>query len=363
MTRDFSFNPRVAAVILLVVTVIVFVCIVLYSYGDGVFNNLAVATQTARSELEAFASETSQVSTVSAVATSQVSTVSAEATNIAATLTQLAMPTATFIPTQTPTFTPPPELSSCKLTLKQGASIHQGPSKGFSFIKTISEDSVVALAEAKNIGWIKIEPVNEKFLWVSKNDFQKSNDCFPEVVDLAYLMGWSVEQKLVFQENFSSINRWVDSKENFAEVSKGTPTLILNPNDVVTLEPSQSFGYLDNFSIYLSFYRGANGYLGLRFWSDREKYYEIRVTYDCNFELYDHTGKLVLPARNAGSADCLGGATNFLSIIVAGNNLRLSLNGLTSIDFPIEPIYTGDLFSFTTSASKINLEYAVITKP
>jgi len=352
MSRDFSFNPRVAAVVLLVVTVIVFVCIVLYSYGDRVFSNLAVATRTARSELEVFASETSQVSTVSA-----------NATNVAATSTQLAMPTATFTPTQTPTFTPPPELSSCKLTLKQGVSIYQGPSKGYPFIKTISEDSVIVLAEAKNIGWVKIEPVSEKFLWVSKNDFLKSNDCFPKVVDLAYLMGWSVDQKLVFQEDFSSIIRWVDSKENFAEISKGTPTLILNPNEVITLEPSQSLGYMENFSIYTSFYREANGYLGLRFWSDGEKYYEIRVTYNCDFELYDHAGKLVLPARNAGSVDCLGGTTNFLSVIASGKNLRLSLNGLNSIDFPIEPIYTGDSFSFTTSASKINLEYVVITKP
>jgi len=352
MSRNFSFNPRVAAIILLVVTVVVFACIVLYSYGDGVFNNLAVATRTARSELEVFASETSHVSTVSV-----------DETIVAANLTQLAMPTATLTPTHTPTFTPLPELSSCKLTLKQGAVIYQGPSKGFSSIKTISEDSVVALAEAKNIGWIKIEPVNEKFLWVSKSDFLRSNDCFPEVVDLAYLMGWSVDQKLVFQEDFSSINRWVDSKESFAEISKGIPTLILDPNEVITLEPSQSFGYLEDFSLYTSFYREANGYLGLRFWSDREKFYELRVTYGCDFELFDHTGKLVLPSRNSGSVDCLRGSTNYLSIVTIGNTLRLSLNGLTPIDFPIEPIYTGDLFSFTTSASKINLEYVVITKP
>ena len=353
MSRDFSFNPRVAAVILLVLTVVVFACLVLYSYGDGVFSNLAVATRTARSQQEIIASVTSQVSTASV-----------DATNAAATLTQSAVPPATFTPTQPPTFTPPPELSSCNLALKQGALIYQDPSKG-SPSSDPSEENVVAIAEAKNIGWVKIQPVNEKFLWVPKDNLLQSNDCFPKVVDLAYLTGWSLSQNLVFQEDFSSINRWMDSQGEFAEVlvSKGIPALILNPNDVVTLEADPSLGYMENFSMYLSFYREANGYLGVRFWNDGANYYEVHVTYNCDFELYDQTGELILPLRNAGEADCLKDSTNFLSIVINGKELSLSLNSMTPIDFPIKPIDKGDLFSFTTSGSKIKLEYLVITKP
>lgn len=348
--KNIIMTPRVLAIFVFVISALTLICFGLYTFGAPQFSGLATQTSVNKTQNAVFIIQTNAISTEFANATALSD-----------------FQTQTAIPTITSTITPLPILQSCQAEIRAGTVLYSGPSKG-SLSYREQESSIFILAEAKNIGWYKIDTVSNQFSWVQKQDVDIQDNCIPASVSLSFLLGLDSVQRVILEENFSTAYSWVGKNEELispipSPEDRKVQRLPISgtPEQIVSLR-NQHFGYLDNFTIFTSFSWARSGSFGFRFWNDGLNYYDVFIDQNCDIQIID-SGDLLVKRTIITDKFCYYGYTNYLEVSLSKDAiLNIKVNEAEPIVFQLDKVYQGEKISFVvTNEATVNIEYIIVT--
>jgi len=274
--------------------------------------------------------------------------------------------TPTLIPT--PTLTPTQSLSKCAIS--GGGLIYPLPSKAFAqFARTISP-VITVLAQADKTGWYLVNYEKSKTGWMNIENLRFDSSCVPVSTNMEFLTGWDQDGKRVFMDDFYTTDfGWKTDEGDLTVVTNDKKTYVLPLGGSSAQQAylkNQPFDLSGNFSLYTSFaYVRSAKYFGVRFWDDGTNYYEVRVTTNCDLEVYD--GEDLLSRRpTLTQQNCYAGHQNFLSLKVMANSsgetiLNATLNEAPAVDFTLPGRYEGKKFSWVWGlGTQVEVEYLVL---
>ncbi len=319
-------NQRIILIILLVLFTVIFICVGLLAAYIPRFQDRLGEINITRTQIAIDA-----VRTANAQATQHAlqTEAAAKATqHMVQTLT--AMPTFTPTPTLTPTPTatptstvaPPPIACAARVT-GTDREMYEVPGGGRQ-AKTIllkRGTDVEVLARLTDLGWYQVR-WGDTTGWLRSDFVRFMAACTPNTYYLSHLLGRLREDnRLVLEEPFASnSSNWLDEAGEpiFYELTDyGESQMLVSAANRLVVARSDTLSNLKAFELVMSLYRSNStndSYVGLRFRSQGESYYEMRILRDCSVEVYA-TEELIFPIKiDPGENNCGDQSPDYIEV-------------------------------------------------